>query len=121
MPHPRPDWLARYQFKRGNKGGPGRPPNRSITAALLAALTPEDKDKIARTLIDRALAGDLPSIREIWDRLEGKPVARQEQGDPGDFESSFEDWSEDELRATLKFINDIKDKHKRNGVPADQR
>jgi hypothetical protein len=62
-------------------GGPAEP---LMRAALLRALTrPADDDRppatwldrIIRAHLDKAGAGDLAAIREIYDRADGKPSA----------------------------------------------
>jgi hypothetical protein len=56
-----------------------------LSKTLRKRLSREDAEQIARVLIAEATAGNLKAIEMIWDRLEGKPVGRQEQGGPGDF------------------------------------
>jgi hypothetical protein len=69
--------------------------------------TPEDIDAIVRTLIDLARAGNLQAIQMIWDRLEGKVVARQEQGDPGAF-TGLEDVPTEELVRRIEEYRKLK-------------
>ncbi len=64
------------QFKPGNPGG-GRPPRDHITRHLhelleLPAKTPVGR-KIAKTLLDMALKRNMQVIREVLDRVEGRP------------------------------------------------
>ena len=74
------------------------PPNGGATArplrdALAAALGREVDDgngrkvgllePIARKLAAKALDGDLGAIREIFDRMDGKPVAAADADEPG--------------------------------------
>ena len=60
--------------------------NRPWTEAINRALVAEDGKKlraIAEKLIERALDGDVPALKEIGDRLEGKPAqALTVAGDP---------------------------------------
>ncbi len=67
---------GRGQFAAGNKGGPGNPHARRVhrlRAALLRAATPADFEQIARSLIEKAKTGDIPAIKELFDRTIGKP------------------------------------------------
>lgn len=42
---------------------------------------PQKIERLADKLVDAALAGDIPALKEIGDRLDGKP-AQVVQGDP---------------------------------------
>jgi len=71
------------QFAKGNAGGPGNPHGKRVAdlrAALLEAVTPEDIRAVAHTLVKRAKMGEVQAIRELFDRLLGKP----QQGGDGD-------------------------------------
>jgi hypothetical protein len=73
------------QFGAGNPGGPGNPYARRVAAlrtALMDAVTDEDIRAVARALVNQAKAGEVPAIRELLDRLVGKPTDRAEQGPP---------------------------------------
>lgn len=64
------------KFTKGNKGGPGNPYNRQVAAirrALLNAVTPEEIHYLARSLIDRALEGNLAAAKLLLSYLIGKP------------------------------------------------
>lgn len=64
------------RFAKGNKGGPGNPHAKKVhalRAALLKAVTPEDITGIAEKLVINAKTGDIQSIKELFDRLFGKP------------------------------------------------
>lgn len=69
---------ANGRFLKGVwKGGPGNPYVRQVAAlrsALLNAVTPDDIDAVIRALIKKALEGDVPAIRELLDRVLGRPV-----------------------------------------------
>ncbi|MEY4212245.1 MAG: hypothetical protein RL458_470 [Pseudomonadota bacterium] len=70
------------QFGAGNPGGPGNPYARRVAAlrtALMDAVTDEDIRAVARALVNQAKAGEVPAIRELLDRLVGKPTERAEQ------------------------------------------
>ncbi len=65
----------RGQFAKGNPGGPGNPYARrtaALRSALLDAVTEQDIRAVARALVKRAKAGEIPAIRELLDRLLGK-------------------------------------------------
>lgn len=53
--------------------------------------------KVAQALIAKAGEGDVAAIRELGDRLDGKPMQSVEVGKPGDFEQM----SDDELEAFI--------------------
>ena len=62
-----------------------------VREALMLALNDEadapmrnKMDKIARIHIKMALSGDMPAIKEIYDRLDGRPAQAIVGGDEGD-------------------------------------
>lgn len=64
-------------FQPGQSGNPaGRPKRKAFSDALLMELAqsgdPERLRKVARALIAKALDGDMPAIKELADRLDGK-------------------------------------------------
>jgi hypothetical protein len=66
---------AKGRFAQGNPGGPGNPYARRVAAfraVLLDAVTEADLKAVARSLVARAKAGEVPAIRELLDRLIGK-------------------------------------------------
>jgi hypothetical protein len=94
MANPNPSPATR--FKPGHAGNPGGRLRDPLTRALRAALTDEDLTAIVETVIAFAKAGKIEYVQMIWDRIEGKVVARQEAGDPGAF-TGLEDVPTDEL------------------------
>ena len=65
------------RFAPGNPGGPGNPHAAHVgrlRSALLSAVGPEDLDAIARKLVELAKAGEMPAIRELFDRTLGRPT-----------------------------------------------
>lgn len=68
-------------FQKGQSGNPGgRPADKPWREAIMLAL--KDKDpkrlrKIADRLVDLAGEGDMGAIKEIGDRLDGKPAQQQ--------------------------------------------
>lgn len=66
------------RFLAGNAGGPGNPYARRVArlrSALLDAVTDDDLRAIVKVLVDRAKGGDLAAIREVLDRMVGRPLA----------------------------------------------
>jgi hypothetical protein len=85
---------------RRNNGGRRATP---ISAALARLLTEDDALEIAAIVIARAKAGDLRFVQFLADRLEGKAVARNEQGEVGDF-AALDDIDTETLRKALKRV-----------------
>ncbi len=64
------------RFVKGSAGGPGNPHSKAVNtfrSAILEATTREDMLEIWAVLIENAKSGDLRSIREVFDRIIGKP------------------------------------------------
>lgn len=83
---------ASGQFAKGNPGGPGNPHGRRVAdlrAALLDAVTEADIRAVAKVLVARAKAGEVPAIRELLDRMVGRPLP-VDQVEPVAFEVSPE-------------------------------
>ena len=68
---------ASGRFVKGCKGGPGNPHAQHVgqlRSALLEAVTAEDMEAIARKLVESAKAGNVQAVKELLDRLVGKPA-----------------------------------------------
>jgi hypothetical protein len=68
------------RFLPGVSGNPGgRPPGKTLGALLRAALGADDGagrtrgERLAEVLVSLALDGDVRAIREVFDRVDGKP------------------------------------------------
>jgi hypothetical protein len=67
----------RGRFAKGNRGGPGNPQAKRtavLRAALADAVTAEDVRAIAKRLVIEAKSGDISAVRELLDRVIGRPV-----------------------------------------------
>ena len=67
---------GRGRFLPGNPGGPGNPQARNVATwrkALAEAVSAEDVTQVAQRLVDAAKAGEPWAVRELLDRLLGKP------------------------------------------------
>jgi len=65
------------RFTEGNKCARGNPFARQVArlrSALLSAVTPADVRAIAKGLVVRAKEGDIVAVKELLDRLLGKPL-----------------------------------------------
>lgn len=65
-------------WKPGESGNPkGRPPKgESLTETLETVV---DKNEIARKLYELAMEGDIPALKYIYDRIDGRPKETIEQ------------------------------------------
>jgi hypothetical protein len=64
------------RFTAGNAGGPGNPhvmQTAKLRAKLLEAVMPDDIEAVIKQLVTMARSGDMPAIRELLDRVLGKP------------------------------------------------
>ena len=67
-------------FRKGESGNPGgRPKDKPFADALRMEIKAAGEDhkalrRVARTLIELAEQGDIRAIRELADRLDGKPM-----------------------------------------------
>jgi hypothetical protein len=85
---------------RRNGGGRRATP---ISTALARLLTEDDAERIASMAISRAMAGEPWFVQFVTERLEGKAVARAENGEPGQF-VDLEDITTEQLRKALKLM-----------------
>lgn len=94
-------------FAKGVSGNPSGRPKDVLTHAIREKLTPDQASALADKLMALAMAGDLKALEIVLDRVEGKAVARQEQGDPGAFErlSALREMTPDELRALIRTVD----------------
>lgn len=84
---------------RINRGG--RPPA-LLSKAMQQIVSDADAEAILKRLVSAAKRGDLQAVQMLWDRMEGKPVSRQEQGDPGAFTGLEDVPTEDLLKLVRK-------------------
>lgn len=71
-----PNAVVGRPFQKGNPGGPGNPLGPKVMALKMAmydAVGTKDLDKLIRTHLRKAIAGDVDSARLILDRCFGKP------------------------------------------------
>src|SRR5436190_13366958 len=97
-------------FPKGTSGNPsGRPRGPKLSTLIAQELekptvpgSEVTKAKmVAARLVNLAEAGDISAIKEVIDRLEGKSVARNESGAPGEF-TGLEDVPTSELLKLAK-------------------
>jgi len=76
-PKPKTEHLKAFQFQPGNPGG-GRPRRDSVSRHLVKMLeSPAENPagrKLAKILLDMALKKNLQAIKEVLDRVEGRPA-----------------------------------------------
>lgn len=68
---------AQGRFTKGNPGGPGNPHSQRVgqlRSALLAAMTDTQWKRIIKSLLARAEAGEPWAVKEVLDRIIGKPI-----------------------------------------------
>ena len=95
--------FARGGDPRQWRGGRGKMP---LTDALRTTLSDDDIEAVIGALLALAKGGNIQAIRELFDRLEGKAVARTEQGEPGDFiRPDLSAFTTEELRTFITRVN----------------
>src|SRR5215213_7303692 len=79
-------------FQKGHdpRRNPHGPRAQPVTRALAKTLTEKRAEKIAEVVVAAAEAGESWAVQFLADRLEGKAVARNEQGQPGEFDTSVD-------------------------------
>ena len=68
---------ANGRFAPGNRGGPGNPHAKKVAqlrSALLETVTVDDMKAVMLKLVATARDGDLPAIKEMFERVLGKPI-----------------------------------------------
>lgn len=88
MSNPSPNYSTR--FKPGQSGNPGgKRPGLSITSkvrdileggsdALVENAADTNVIKLAKTIVIKAILGDMKAIGEVWDRVDGKVASKVE-------------------------------------------
>lgn len=67
---------GRGRFAPGNGGGPGNPHAAKVArlrARMLDGVNPDDLGRVMAKLVELALSGNVPAIRELLDRTIGRP------------------------------------------------
>lgn len=76
---------AKGRFAKGNPGGPGNPHGSQVAklrAALLNAVSVDDIEAVARSLVAQAKAGEIQAARELLNRVMGKAPDDSERAEP---------------------------------------
>jgi hypothetical protein len=76
---------ARGRFAKGNPGGPGNPHSRRVAVlreALMRSVTEDDIYVVAQALVSRAKDGEVPAVRELFDRVLGKGDDKGQESPP---------------------------------------
>lgn len=102
---PKPKRIPPKPFVKGDPriNRSGRP-KQLLTRAIAATLTDKDAASIVKVVIAKAAGGDLEAVKLLWDRLEGKAITRNENGDPGTFELDLSDISTEQIKAALTVV-----------------
>ena len=74
------------QFEKGHKISVGNKGNtnekaKALKVVLLKTITEKDIEKIGRALVKKALAGDVPATKELFDRLWGRAIQEVDLGE----------------------------------------
>ncbi|GHT94202.1 hypothetical protein FACS1894141_0420 [Spirochaetia bacterium] len=84
-------------FEPGQSGNPGGRPKRdtSLTGILRKELNKKGADKVAKKtrivgkLIELAEAGDIPALKYLWDRVDGKARETMEITTSGELDAKL--------------------------------
>jgi hypothetical protein len=74
--------LRPWQWKPGQSGNPkGRPKHKTLTELCREVLERETRGKVtdeilAEVIVKNALTGKFPFVKELWDRLDGRPTEK---------------------------------------------
>ena len=86
------------RFVTGNSGGPGNPyalHTARLRALLLDAVTDDDFTVVVAKLVEMAKGGNLAAIRDLLDRMTGRPKStvelQQTEFDRAEIEQELED------------------------------
>jgi hypothetical protein len=84
--------------KRGASGSKPEPFADALRMEICAGNDPRHLRAIARKLVEKALDGDLQALREVADRLDGKPTQSIDCRDA----RPITQWSDEELLAIMR-------------------
>lgn len=83
----------------GNKNGAKKHKRWRDAVERYAAQNPEKLSKIAEKVFAMALEGDMMAVKEIGDRLDGKPVQQVDIGDHASMTEEYRELTDEELMA----------------------
>ena len=114
---------SKGRFLPGNPGGPGNPQARNVATwrkALAEAVSAEDVTQVAQRLVDAAKAGEPWAVRELLDRLLGKPHVQIElQADATEIREYDERMAVEASRLARLLLEEAGDRVLGLPVPAD--
>ena len=116
---------SKGRFLPGNPGGPGNPQARNVATwrkALADTVSAGDVAQVAQKLVDAAKAGEPWAVRELLDRLLGKPQVQIALEANADYvrEYSEREQAEATRLARLMLLDAAADAPGAPGVPASQ-
>ena len=83
----------------GNKNGLKKNKRWREAIERYAAQNPEKLGKIAEKVFALALEGDMMAVKEIGDRLDGKPVQQVDIGDSASMTEEYRELTDEQLMA----------------------